>query len=226
MSFVADEGRLRHARVPPRAGMVEPGDHLVKAARPRHERVDLARRQYLGANIDDPPGQKGENLTALLVESKHSRSVLKTRGEEVEEGVHCCRPRTGRPVHRAADPPRAAHIASQPRRLPGFAPVGITHVCSIRCQPSRHRQVAPETRDCGERLRSPAAPSSYASSHPLIREPSLGRAGYTISGCGPPQDGSVAAQPHTFVCQPSPVRTCTTCVDLADKAIMAGPQDL
>jgi hypothetical protein len=34
-------------------------------------------------------------------------------------------------MHRAADPPRAAHVASQPHRLAGLASAGITHVCSI-----------------------------------------------------------------------------------------------
>jgi hypothetical protein len=62
-------------------------------------------------SIDDPPWQKSENLTALLVKPKHPRSVLKTRGEEAEKGVNCYRPRTSSPVHRAADPPRAARLA-------------------------------------------------------------------------------------------------------------------
>jgi len=95
--------------------MAEPGDRRVEAARPRHERVDLAQRQYLGVNIDDPPGQKGEHLTALLVEPKHPRSVLKTRGDEVEKGVNCCRPRrTGRcavpPIRQAPPTLPASHV--------------------------------------------------------------------------------------------------------------------
>src|SRR5712691_8549008 len=89
---------------------------------------DTSESIWPGVNIDDPPWQEGQNLTALLVEPEHPRNVLKTRGEEAEQGVHCCRPRTSGPKHRAADPPRAAHVASQPRRLFRFAPVAITHV--------------------------------------------------------------------------------------------------
>ncbi len=151
------EGRLRHPRVPPRAGMAEPGDHLVEAARPPHERVDLARRQELGVNIDDPPWQEGENLTAPFVEPEHPRNVLKTRAEEAEKSVNRHRPRPGGPVHRAAEPPRAAHVASQPLRLLPVAPAGITHDRSIRRQPSQRRNIAPGARYCGKWLRLPVA---------------------------------------------------------------------
>jgi hypothetical protein len=128
---VADERGPRCLRVPPRARVTEPGNRLVEAACPRGERVDLAWRQQLGVNIDDPPGQESEHLTALLIEPQHPRNVLGTRGEEIEKGMNRWRPWTRCPVHRATDPPRATHIASQPYRLPRLAPVGITHASSI-----------------------------------------------------------------------------------------------
>jgi hypothetical protein len=70
------------------------GRHPEKRGADPHRDSGLSRRCR---HIDDPPWQKGENLTALLVEPKHPRSVLKTRGEEVEKGVNCCHPRPGRP---------------------------------------------------------------------------------------------------------------------------------
>ena len=67
--------------------MAEPRHRLVEAACPRHERVDLARRQQRPVSIDDAPGEKGEHLTALLVEPQRSRDVLHTRGKEIEKSA-------------------------------------------------------------------------------------------------------------------------------------------
>lgn len=41
--------------------------------------------------------------------------MLKTRGEETEQGVHCWRLPTHRAMHRAADPPRVAHMTASDR---------------------------------------------------------------------------------------------------------------
>ena len=148
----------RYPQEPPRAGMAEPGNCLVEAACPRRERVDLARRQQRLASIDDAPGQEGKHLTTLVVESQHPRSVLNTRGKEIEKGMHRRRPRAHRPVHRAANPPRATQIARQPHRLPRSASAGIAHVSSIGCPRfptlAGSRELSTTGRDIGSEHRS------------------------------------------------------------------------
>jgi hypothetical protein len=133
--------------------MAEPGNRVVEAARPGHERVDLARREQLGVDIDDPPGKKGEHLTALLVEPQHPRSVLGTWGKEIQKGMNRSCPRTRRPMHRAANPPCATQIPGQPHRLPRAASLGIVHVSSIGYRRSRQATILP----LRKRLQSPIA---------------------------------------------------------------------
>ena len=135
--IVADERGPPHARVPPWARVAESGHRLVEAACPRDERINLARCQQFGVDIDDPPGHEGENLTALPRRTPSTRGMqLGARGQVFEQRVNRGGPRPRVPVYRAADP-ATRHPHSRPAHLrcPPAGPSPETPMSSsLRCR--------------------------------------------------------------------------------------------